>query len=785
MPGKLIKILVPMLAATLLLAVACGSEEPAAQTAEQPAAQAAAQPAAQPAAQAAAQPAAQPAAQAAAQPAAQPATGASAAVQPAAAAQPQTTAPAGQPEASAEKIRVVTTSNIIADWVRAVGQDRLDVFSLLPANADPHTYQPGAQDIAKVADADLVMSVGLSLEAGWLTDLVENAAQDPHAIVEVGEGVDPIDFVEIFEDHHDEEEMTALLGKLVIGDGQTGAMSFIELDHGEVEQDAYDMGSRAGRIYATRSGRFAIAVSSDANMVHIIDGGTYLEAHGDHFDLVNGEAEPLGLDLSGDRPVHMFVGDEWATIYYDGSGDVVFINEHELEEEGAAYEPIRFNVGPQHGAAVPLEGDLFAVTPQHPNYDSNPEQYRLPVGADIWDVSGNVLYSAEGCPDLHGDASNGHIAVFGCTGGVLAVSAEEGEYDHTFIGAPEGSPDNFRLTSVWGTSGADHFFALGSAVGLYVVEPEEGEMEQLIAAEEGNSPIQVALSRDGEQLVVVMSSGEIRLYDTHDGDVIATNSEALTTPLETGFWGRPHIAMAPGAIFVTDSVGGQVLQLDDHDLEEVDHWDVAGNPTKVAFVGIQGETEGHEEEGHGHEEEGDGHDHGELDPHFWFDPIRVKQAVNSIAAHLSGVDPEGQTFYRDNAAAYSQELDELHAWIEDEVSELDEDHRLLVTSHDSFQYFAQRYGFEVVGAIMPVTTEVEPTAMELAELVETIEHSGAHAVFAEKTQTDRLARQIADETGAQLIGGLYTGSLGPEGGEAGTYLEFMRYNVSTIVEALH
>ena len=86
---------------------------------------------------------------------------------------------------------------------------------------------------------------------------------------------------------------------------------------------------------------------------------------------------------------------------------------------------------------------------------------------------------------------------------------------------------------------------------------------------------------------------------------------------------------------------------------------------------------------------------------------------------------------------------------------------------------------------MPVTTEVEPSAQDLAELVETIEHSGAHAVFAEKSQTDRLARQIADETGAQLIGGLYTGSLGPEGGEAGSYLDFMRYNVSTIVEALH
>ena len=68
--------------------------------------------------------------------------------------------------------------------------------------------------------------------------------------------------------------------------------------------------------------------------------------------------------------------------------------------------------------------------------------------------------------------------------------------------------------------------------------------------------------------------------------------------------------------------------------------------------------------------------------------------------------------------------------------------------------------------------------------METIEHSGAKAVFAEKSQTDRLSRQIAEDTGARLIGGLYTGSLGQPGGEAGTYLDFMRYNVSTIVEVL-
>ncbi len=747
-----LKFIIPLLALTLVLAVACGSEEPATQ------------------------------------PPAETADGSS----PAAVVGQSQSVPAQlasqqqEPSASPENevLNVVTTSNIVADWIRVVGQDRVQVSSLLPPNADPHTYQPGAQDIARVADADLVISVGLSLEAGWLNELVENAAPDPDLIVEIGSEVDPIDFVEIFDDHRDEEEMAELLGKLLVGDGETGALSVIELDHGEVEQDAYDLGSRAGRIYATKSGRFAIAVASDANSAHVFDGGLYLDAHDGHFDVINREAELLGVDLGGDRPVHLYVGDEWATIFYDGSGDVLLINEHELEEESASYQPVRINAGAHHGAAVPLEGDLFAITAQHPDYAANPEQYRLPESVDIRDLSGNILYTADGCPNLHGDAGNGHMAVFGCTGGALAVVAEEGEYDHVFVPAPEGSSDDFRLTTVWGAPGADHFFALGSAVGLYVVEPEEGEMDQLIPAAEGLTAVQVALSPDGETMIVVMSDGEIRMYDTHDGEIVAANSDALSTPVETGFWARPHIALAPGAIFITDSVGGEVLQLDDHDLEVVNHWEVGGTPVKIAFVGIQGETEGHEEEGHGHEEEGDGHGHGVLDPHFWFDPLRAQQAVSSIAAQLSGIDPAGQLYYRDNAAAYNEELDDLHAWIEAEVNTIPEDQRLLVTSHDSFQYFAQRYNFEIVGAIMPLTTEVEPSAQDLAELMETIEHSGAKAVFAEKSHTDRLSRQVVEDTGAVLIGGLYTGSLGQIGGEAGTYLDFMRYNVSTIVEVL-
>ena len=82
-------------------------------------------------------------------------------------------------------VQVVTTTSFIADWAENVGGDRVEVFSLVPTGADPHGFQPGARDVAKIADADIVFSVGLGLEASWLTELLENAARDPSTIIEL------------------------------------------------------------------------------------------------------------------------------------------------------------------------------------------------------------------------------------------------------------------------------------------------------------------------------------------------------------------------------------------------------------------------------------------------------------------------------------------------------------------------------------------------------------------------------------------------------------------------
>lgn len=379
-------------------------------------------------------------------------------------------------------IQVVTTSNIVADWVENVGGDGVEVFSLLPIGGDPHTFQPGARDVARITDADVVLSIGLGMEGGWLHDLLENAAADPESIVETGEIVDPIEFAE---GHADEVELLEEISHVVheVEDGEIDAKEGLE----EIKE--------------------------------------VLEAMEHH------EGE-------------------------------------EAEEEG------------------------------------------------------------------------------------------------------------------------DH---------------HEGEEEE----EEGH--------HEDEELPAM------------------------------------------------------VMEI----IEQVDAGDMKAEDAIEAIEGLT-------EEG---EDEHAGHGHGLEDPHYWFDPVRVKLVVNDIAARLSVLDPDRGNMFWANAQAYNAKLDELHTWTEQQVSVLHEEDRLLVTSHDSFGYFANLYGFEIVGVVLSITTDVEPSAGDLADLVEEVKENQVPVVFGETTVSERLASAVAKESGAELVR-LYTGSLGPDGSGAETYIGMIRTNVERIVEGL-
>lgn len=173
------------------------------------------------------------------------------------------------------------------------------------------------------------------------------------------------------------------------------------------------------------------------------------------------------------------------------------------------------------------------------------------------------------------------------------------------------------------------------------------------------------------------------------------------------------------------------------------------------------------------------------DPHFWLDPLRAKMAVLQIEDELSELDPDGAAHYRNDAGAYIAALDEIQDWTLKQVATLPVERRLLATTHDSLRYFAETYGFTLVGATFGGSMAgQEPSAEEMARIVDTIIEAEVDTVFAENAVNDRLARTIAEETGAVIISGVRTGSLAGPGSGAETYLSMLRSNVELIVRSL-
>lgn len=172
------------------------------------------------------------------------------------------------------------------------------------------------------------------------------------------------------------------------------------------------------------------------------------------------------------------------------------------------------------------------------------------------------------------------------------------------------------------------------------------------------------------------------------------------------------------------------------------------------------------------------------DPHTWVDPNNVMIWIHNIRDTLSELDPQDAEYYQVNSEKYESSLKELDTWIREQVAHVPEANRKIVSDHNLLGYFADQYGFEQVGAVIPsYSTLAEPSASELAELEDAVKELGVKAVFVGNTVNPSLATRVAEDTGTNLVF-IYSGSLTEPGGEAGSYIDYMRYNVQTIVEAL-
>ena len=171
------------------------------------------------------------------------------------------------------------------------------------------------------------------------------------------------------------------------------------------------------------------------------------------------------------------------------------------------------------------------------------------------------------------------------------------------------------------------------------------------------------------------------------------------------------------------------------------------------------------------------------DPHAWQSVANAKVYVANIRDALAGADPAGAELFRDRAERYLTELDALDREIREAIGKIPSERRKVISTHDAFGYFAAAYGIAFI-APLGVSTETEPSARDIARIIEQVRAAKIPAVFLENLSDDRLVGRIAAETGAAIGGTLFSDSLTGEKGDAPTYVAMVRHNVKALTGAL-
>jgi len=173
------------------------------------------------------------------------------------------------------------------------------------------------------------------------------------------------------------------------------------------------------------------------------------------------------------------------------------------------------------------------------------------------------------------------------------------------------------------------------------------------------------------------------------------------------------------------------------------------------------------------------------DPHVWGSAANVISMVKAIRDSLIELSPEDKNKFVENAKRLTDELQQLHIWINQQIQTIPPDKRKLITTHDAFQYYGNAYKIEISGTLIGISTEEQPSAQTVKKLVESIKKIGVPAIFAETTINPALIKTVAEEAGVKLAPTpLFSDSIGAKGSNGDTYIKMMVANTRAIVEAL-
>jgi ABC-type Zn uptake system ZnuABC Zn-binding protein ZnuA len=674
---------------------------------------------------------------------------------------------------------VVATYSILGDLVANVGGDHVEVVTLVGPDGDAHTFEPTPADGVALTEAALIFVNGVEFES-WLPDLHSAAGATAQQVV-VSEGLDLLAMGEHGDEHAAEDTHAAVAPRrLFVADGKEGVVRLLNLDDGETLTE-YALSGPA-RLYTGPGETLAFAVQRDQNLVNVLDSGVRFVVHEDHYDLDLSDPALLDFTLELAEPTHFVAHGEQIIFFNDGDGTATLLTEATIRGGDA---PLTFESGrAHHGVAVTL-GDAMLLSLPNPN----DEKAILPVGVTVHRMDGVEVARFADCPGLHGEASIGaEMVAFGCSDGVLLVQQDSGSFSAQKIANPTDNPNEARVGTLHYSPEAGMLVGNFSREGITLFDLAALTMTPMRTP----SPMWTfALAdHDPHTIVVLTLDGNLHTIDGESGAI--TGSVAVIPAFEPPQQGAegvvlPALHVAGEMAYVSDPNAGTVNEVHLVEMAVERTFSLPGMPYALAAFGAlpDAHTAGHSDAHQAHQDE-PGHAHGEFDPHLWHDPHQVVAMVETIRAALAVADPANAEAYAANAAAYTAQLQELDGWIEEQVGQLPAERRKLVTTHDTFGYFAARYGFEVVGtAIASFSTEAsDPSPTQLAALVEEIQRTGVPAIFAENISNTRLMEQVAREAGVVVAPPLYTDALGEPGSAGETYLAMMRANVTIIVDAL-
>ena len=352
--------------------------------------------------------------------------------------------------------------------------------------------------------------------------------------------------------------------RLLVADFDNNSLSFISPHKNETQ--TFSSQFAANTLYPTASGRFAVVLNTANNHVQFFDSG--IEGHGEHAHM-KGTPKWAKTTADAPRPTHMYASGNTITIFNDGDGSLSLTSEEELHTAEKAAHIIVDK--PHHGAAVRFTNGTFAVTEK-----DNSVAGSLPERVKIVDSNGSVVYASPlATGGIHGEGSNGTLALFGSVNGLLEVNDNGSQ---RLIPYPASFGDKWIGTIYYGKA-ANQFIGYISKYGVYLISPGNNLISPVIESE---NIVAARFDHEGKDILVLQNDGTCMVFDGASGAKKAERKLPLVFPADNKI---PALTASKQYVYVTNPEGAEVLMLNKDNLSDFRRFAIPGRPGRISLVG--------------------------------------------------------------------------------------------------------------------------------------------------------------------------------------------------------